>query len=245
MRYQALACDYDGTLADHGQVDASTVAALERLRETGRRVILVTGRQLDDLKQVFPRLEIFDRVVAEDGAVLYRPQTREEKTLGEPPPPEFVAELRRRGVEPLSEGRVIVATREPHAHTVLDLIREMGLECQVTFNKGAVMVLPSGVNKAAGLRGALKELGLSSHNVVAVGDAENDHAFLSICGVAVAVANALPALKKHADLVTEGDHGSGVAELVKLLERDDLAGLELERHVRGGRGATQPLPPRK
>jgi len=230
MRYHALACDYDGTIAHDGKVDATTVAALERLRETGRRVILVTGRRLGDLKQVFPRLEIFDRIVAEDGAVIYRPGTREEKTLGEPPPPEFAAELRRRCVVPLSEGRVIVATWEPHAHTVLDLIREMGLECQVIFNKGAVMVLPSGVNKAVGLREALKELGLSTHNVVAVGDAENDHAFLSVCECAVAVSNALPALKKHADLVTEGDHGKGVTELVKLLERDDLAGLELERH---------------
>ena len=38
------------------------------------------------------------------------------------------------------------------------------------------MVLPSGVNKATGLSAALVELGLSRHNVVAVGDAENDHA---------------------------------------------------------------------
>ena len=46
------------------------------------------------------------------------------------------------------------------------------------FNKGAVMILPSGVNKATGLAAALEELGLSPHNVVGVGDAENDHAFL-------------------------------------------------------------------
>lgn len=230
MRYHALACDYDGTIAHDGKVDDSTVAALERLRETGRKLILVTGRQLDDLKQVFAKLEIFDRVVAEDGALIYRPGTREEKTLGVPPPPEFVERLRRRGVEPLSQGKVIVATWEPHSHAVLDLIREMGLEYQVIFNKGAVMVLPSGINKAAGLLGALKELGLSPHNVVAVGDAENDHAFLSICECAVAVANALPALKKNADMVTEGERGRGVAELARLLEQDDLAGIHLERH---------------
>ena len=214
----------------NGIVDDATIAALERLRATGRRLVLVTGRQLPDLKLAFPRLEIFDRVVAENGALLYRPETREEMTLGAPPPPEFVAELRRRGVDNLSEGKVIVATWEPHDHTVLDLIHEMGLEYQVIFNKGAVMVLPSGVNKAFGLRAALKELGLSSHNVVAVGDAENDHAFISICECAVAVANALPALKKHADLVTEGQQGKGVTELVELLLQNDLTEIDLGRH---------------
>ena len=61
---------------------------------------------------------------------------------------------------------------------MLDTIRDLGLELQVIFNKGAVMVLPAGVNKASGLAAALADLGLSPHNVVGVGDAENDHAFL-------------------------------------------------------------------
>ena len=49
MRYHALACDYDGTIAHHGRVDDETIAALSRLRETGRRLILVTGRELKDV----------------------------------------------------------------------------------------------------------------------------------------------------------------------------------------------------
>ena len=73
-----------------------------------------------------------------------------------------------------------------------ETIRELGLELQVIFNKGAVMVLPAGVNKATGLAAALESLGLSPHNAVGVGDAENDHAFLALCECAVAVANALP-----------------------------------------------------
>ena len=51
--------------------------------------------------------------------------------------------------------------------------------------------------------------------VVAVGDAENDHAFLTCSGCGVAVANALPALKERADLVTQCDHGAG--ELRRLI----------------------------
>src|SRR5207247_234345 len=139
---------------------------------------------------------------------------RTERPLADPPPARFVARLRERGVAPLTVGRSIVATREPNEATVLEVIRELGLELHVIFNKGAVMVLPSGVNKATGLAAALGELCLSAHNVVGVGDAENDHAFLAACECAAAVANALPALKEHADLVTRGRRGAGVAKLV-------------------------------
>ncbi len=139
--------------------------------------------------------------------------------------------LRARGV-PISVGRSIVATWVPHQATVLDVIRKLGLELHLVFNKGSVMVLPPQVNKATGLAAALDELKLSPHNVVGVGDAENDHAFLAACECAVAVANALPALKERADLVTRRDHGAGVAELIDRLLADDLEELSprLRRH---------------
>lgn len=221
MRYLALATDYDGTLAAGGRVSGATIAALERLKDSGRRLILVTGRQLDELLEVFPEVGLFDWVVAENGALLYEPGSKEEKSLGDPPPEEFLDALAERGV-PTSSGRVIVATREPHETDVLEAIKELGLELQVIFNKGAVMVLPHGLNKATGLGAALGAMGLSAHNVVGVGDAENDHAFLRMCECAVAVANALPAVKDAADLVTKGDRSEGVVELVDRLIETDL-----------------------
>lgn len=232
MRYHALATDYDGTAATHGTLDDATVAALARLRATGRKLLLVTGRQMADLQAACPDLGIFDAIVAENGALLYRPASREVRLLAEPPPADFVQALRARGVDPISTGQVIVATLTPHENTVLEVIRALGLELQVSFNKGAVMVLPSGVNKATGLDAALTELGLSRHNVVAIGDAENDHAFLSSCECAVAVANAIDSLKAHADWVTPGAHGAGVTAVVDALLGDDLAALapRLTRH---------------
>jgi len=232
MRYLALASDYDGTLAHDGRVDRATVAALERVRASGRKLLLVTGRVLEELLPLFPEITLFDAAVVEDGAVLYRPATRETKVLAEAPPAKFVQELLRRGVTPLVTGRVIVATDRPHDKDAMEAISKLGLEMQVIFNKRSVMILPSGVNKATGLKAALKELGLSAHEVVGVGDAENDHAFLSRCECAVAVANALPAVKERADLVTQGSHGTGVTELIDRLIADDLAGIDgrLTRH---------------
>ena len=232
MRYYALACDYDGTLASHGRVEEDVVAALKRVRSSGRKLILVTGRELDNIIHLFPQLDLFDNVVVENGALLYHPASREKKALGEAPNSQFIDLLHERGVSPLGVGHVIVATREPHEKIALETIHELGLEYQVIFNKGAVMILPSGLNKATGLKAALTELSLSPHNVVGIGDAENDHAFLSQCECGVAVANALPMLMERADFVTQGENGSGVIELVDKLVDSDLVELEpsLSRH---------------
>jgi HAD superfamily hydrolase (TIGR01484 family) len=213
--------DYDGTLASNGQVGVNTLAALRRARISGRKLLLVTGRELDSLLEVFPEAGLFDRVVAENGALLYRPATREERVLAAAPSEDLVRTLQERGVQPLSVGRSIIATTHPHARTVLEAIREIGPDLHVIFNKGAVMVLPKGTDKGTGLCAALVELRLSPHSVLGIGDAENDHVFLSLCGRSVAVANALPALKACADVVTKEAHGGGVIEVVDKLVLED------------------------
>jgi len=232
MRYHILATDYDGTLATDGQLLGETREALERLRTSARKIVLVTGRQLDDLRRVCPDLSPFEIVVAENGAVLYWPATNEKRVLAEAPPREFVERLHQLGVPDVAVGDVVVATWHPHEVSVLEAIRELGLELQVIFNKGAVMVLPPGVNKASGLSAALSALGFSPHEVVGIGDAENDHAFLSLCECGVAVQNALPMLKERADLVTHADHGAGVVELIERMITNDLVDLTpvLGRH---------------
>ncbi len=232
MRYHVLATDYDGTLAHDGLVDAATVESLRKLLATGRRLVMVTGRELPDLLAIFPEVDLFEWVVAENGGLLYRPSTKVETPLADAPSESFLKALHDRNVGPISVGRVIVATWEPHQAAVLDAIREQGLELQVIFNKGAVMILPAGVNKASGLLAALKLMHISPHNVVGVGDAENDHAFLRLSEMSVAVANALQAVKDTADLITEGDHGHGVCQLMDGLVKNDMADLnaKLQRH---------------
>jgi hydroxymethylpyrimidine pyrophosphatase-like HAD family hydrolase len=222
MHLLVLASDYDGTLAENGRVNESTHIALKRLKESGRKLILISGRELNDLTRVFEQVELFDLLVVENGALLYNPSSKQSRLLCEPPPSAFIDALRVAGVSPLACGKAIVATWHPHEDVVLDTIRRMGLDLQIIFNKGAVMILPAGVNKASGLAAALDQLALSPHNVVGVGDAENELAFLKMCECSVAVANALPAVKEAADLVTKLDHGAGVEELVSLMLSDNL-----------------------
>lgn len=214
MPILALACDYDETLAANGQVEQPTVQALVRLKRSGGKLIVVTGRQLGDLFEVCPEIHLFDSVIAENGAVMYQPSTRRMRPLADKPPERFLSRLREHGVQPLATGRSIVATVQRHYEAVRNTIAEMGLDLEIIFNRDSLMILPNGVNKATGLSLALEELQVPASNVVGVGDAENDAAFLEICGFSVAVANAIPAIKEAADMVTDGNHGAGVVEVI-------------------------------
>jgi hydroxymethylpyrimidine pyrophosphatase-like HAD family hydrolase len=235
MRFRVLATDYDGTVASEGVLAAETVDAIHRLRESGRRAVLVTGRVLDELLDICDELDAFDSVVAENGALLYNPATGRQRLLGPPLPRRLVAALRTHGVTPLSVGRAIASTWEPFEAVVVRTIHEMELDLQVVFNKHSVMVLPASVNKATGLGVALDELGETAESTVAVGDAENDLVMLGMAGCGVAVGNALTSVKERADLVMPSRAGAGVRELIEQILADDLrSALDHAAHRRAG-----------
>lgn len=242
MRYAVLATDYDGTLAKDGAVDASTLAALDRWQNAGRSLILISGRQLNDLLRLCPCIDQCAWVVAENGAVLYEPVAQTEIILAEPPPPELAQQLRDRiaaqglGLDPTSEfgtlvhtenieavgeGRVVVATWLPHLEAVQATLHDLGLTLNILLNKEAVMLLPQGIDKASGLRAALRQMDMAPDRTVGVGDAENDVPFLTLCGFSAAVDNALPEVKQQVQWVSAQSRGAGVAELIdKLLAED-------------------------
>lgn len=229
MHFLALAVDYDGTIAENGNVPEHVCTALASLKASGRKLLLITGRELQALKHHFTQLDLFDLVVVENGALLYDPRTDTEELIADSASTELVERLRDKGVSSLSVGRSVIATWHPFEDAVISSIRELGLELQMTFNKDAIMVLPTGVNKASGLSAALLRLGICELNVVGVGDAENDHAFLAICGCAAAVNNAIDSIKARADICLSQDHGRGVCELIDMLLQKDAALVPVER----------------
>ena len=229
MHFLALAVDYDGTIAENGNVPEHVCTALASLKASGRKLLLITGRELQALKHHFTQLDLFDLVVVENGALLYDPRTDTEELIADSASTELVERMRDKGVSSLSVGRSVIATWHPFEDAVISSIRELGLELQMTFNKDAIMVLPTGVNKASGLSAALLRLGICELNVVGVGDAENDHAFLAICGCAAAVNNAIDSIKARADICLSQDHGRGVCELIDMLLQKDAALVPVER----------------
>jgi hydroxymethylpyrimidine pyrophosphatase-like HAD family hydrolase len=209
--FQAVALDLDGTLAENDQLSESGMAAVKACRAE-RRVILVTGRVFDDLGAAFPGLwREFDAVVTENGAVLHT--AAGARPLASPVDPAIQDALAGRGV-PARAGQVLLALAAADATTAAEVIADLGLDCQVVRNRGAAMILPAGVTKGTGLLVALDELGLSPHNAIAVGDAENDLALLQAAEVGAAVASAVPSLAAHADLRLSSPDGAAVTELL-------------------------------
>src|SRR5262245_6207152 len=130
MTFEALATDYDGTLAHDSVVDDVTVAALNRARTAGLRLIMVTGREVRDLMNVFAQAALFDRIVGENGGVLYDPATQTLDVLGAAPPAPLIEWLTNERV-PFSVGHSILATAKPYEHQVLAAIRDLELEWHV------------------------------------------------------------------------------------------------------------------
>jgi hydroxymethylpyrimidine pyrophosphatase-like HAD family hydrolase len=171
-------------------------------------------------------IRLFDRVVAENGALLYRPAMRETRPLAGRPPKHFLEHLREQKVRPLSTGRSIVATVEEFAPVVRKTIAEMGLDLEMIFNRESLMILPRGVSKATGFTAAIAEMRVPAAAVVGIGDAENDDAFLKLCGVYAAVSNAIPSIRAAADVVTEEDRGAGVVELIHRVMAGDFSSVQ-------------------
>ena len=210
--FRAVAIDYDGTLAD-GQVKPDTLAALAEARARQIRVIVVTGRIMSELQAIFPDAwQHVDAIVAENGAVLASPAG--VRLLAAPVDPSVSARLHARGVAHRS-GQVLVACAAADERPVSEVIRELGLDCRLVRNRGELMILPAGVTKGGGLTEALADMGLSRHNAIGVGDAENDYSLLDACEIGVAVANAVDAIRAHADVVLSSPDGQGVAELLR------------------------------
>jgi len=211
--FHAVAVDYDGTLTTSGRPSADVLAAIAETRAGGQRVVLVTGRILAALRSEFAGVhDHFDAIVGENGAVAVRADR--DRLLAAPVPGEVDAALAVRGVE-FRRGEVLLACDRADERSVLEVVRELGLECHLISNRNELMVLPAGVTKGSGLAEALADLGISPHNTAAIGDAENDHSLLAVAELGVAVGNAVAALKAEADIVLDQPDGPGVASFLR------------------------------
>lgn len=225
MRHRVLACDYDGTLATDGVVSPSVIESLERISQSGIRLILVTGRTREELFSVFNHASLFAAIVVENGAVVIDGSGGEETLLAPRLPQALVEELRRVGVDPLVVGRVLCSTAVSQQPKLLAAIARLGIDRQVVRNRDSAMVLPPGISKRTGLEVALRAIGELPGATVAVGDGENDVAVFALAGVSVAVANAVDLLKARADVVLTRPNGKGVADLADALVAGDLGAL--------------------
>lgn len=213
MHLTVLACDLDGTLAEDDHVASKTWAMLRRAKAAGLAIILVTGRTLVSFSAEGPFAELCEAIVAEDGAAIYFPRRDVVAVPFGRLAPRVLQHLDDLRI-PYERGVAIAATHVPHDKAILEALREKGGGATVEYNRGSVMVIPSGATKGTGLLFALQELGYSPRNVVACGDAENDRSLFEMVELAVAVANAQPDIRELADSVLAQPNGAGVQALI-------------------------------
>ena len=213
MHLKILALALDGTLAENDQVAPATWQVLRKAKKKGFRFILVTGRRLEELAKIGPFETYFEAIVAENGAVIHFVASDTVIMPFGSVAADIIQELGTLNI-PLTRGMAIAATWKPNDQQILAVLAKKGFSVTLEYNREAVMLLPPGATKGTGLLAALQELGYSYHNVLAIGDAENDRSLFSTAEYAVAVANADPEIKKTTDLTLTLPNGAGIQEFL-------------------------------
>lgn len=207
---RALATDFDRTLTDESlRVSRRALAALRAARRAGLSTLVVSGRDPDFLAREVG--DAADLIVAENGCFVMKP--------GEDPVPVCPVAHDLRGAFakaafPIEHQRLLASADVEHEPALARMLHAAGIEADLVRNKDRVMVLPRGVDKAAGLQRALALLDVEPAFCAAAGDAENDLVMLQSVGYGIAVANAVEDLRAIATHVTRRPGGEGLADWI-------------------------------
>jgi len=223
MKYDLLAIDIDGTLTnEHHLLDLDGVKAVRKAENAGIRVVLASGRTVQDMRALSQFIGTTGFVVAENGAVIYDRLTDTLEVEGsiENAHRAFKAIKRRFPQVELYTtlpGRLteVVIKENIDPELLRPIVKPFGIKAVATGF--AIHLMQDGVNKAKGLHRGCDKFGFELKKVVAIGDGANDVEMLAECGLGIAVANAVPELKAVADYVTSKPYGEGVVEVVEKL----------------------------
>lgn len=210
-----IALDIDGTLYDGVEVAPEAVDAIRQAKADGHRLIIVSGRRWEQVRSVVPEVDLFERVIGEEGGVMVDVAADTLTLLRDPVEPELVRGLEAAGVPFLDVGHVVIGTPAEWVDVVTQVRDRLGSSLTLVHNKSSVALAPPDCNKGTGLRAAMADLGIEDMPILAVGDAENDLAMFRIATIAVGVANADAAVLASGVPITEARAGRGVAEALR------------------------------
>lgn len=213
---EAIVTDFDRTITDRpGRVN---LELLDKLSHITSNLILATGRSIGYVKKLAHRFKGWRCIIAEEGAVIYFPETKKTITFSSV----YMRQARKRLREvdfSVKRGRVIVVVKTPRARSVRRLMGERLMQhLDELENADEREFVPKDVNKAKSLLLALQLLNINPEKILIVGDGENDADLFRLPGFKVAVANAHSCVKRLADFVTEKPSTQGVKQVAELLQ---------------------------
>lgn len=131
------------------------------------------------------------------------------------------------GPEALEEnetvGKILFICRPEATLSVRDALRQrFGALHVSTSSDILVEVNAAGISKATAVDDVCSQLGIDPASTAAIGDAANDLPMLDAAGIAIAMGNAVPAVKEKADFVCGTNDEDGVAEACTRLWKSEL-----------------------
>ena len=215
---KALALDIDGTITNKNRIGCiSAIDTIYKVENIGIPVIIATGNVLCFTNALSTFLGTSGGVVAENGGVIELNNSRNVlgnfeicldayNHLKSELPVEKVKNSHLR----ISE---IAITRKFPVQTIKEILE--GFDVRVYDSKFAIHITDPSINKGSSVLKIADSIGVKSHEILGIGDSENDIEFLQAVGTKVAVLNADIELKEIADYVTHHPHGDGVTEAVE------------------------------
>jgi hydroxymethylpyrimidine pyrophosphatase-like HAD family hydrolase len=213
--HNILIFDYDGTLT-YESLEVPRVAkdALWRMKKLNLATLgIISGRDLPFLQRVDKTLSnVFSFLIAENGAISYFSDLKKKEVLGKDWSEKAKRIFANSGI-PMHFAEIMFATGIENSPQVSEFLSKSKLEAKLVPNRDSLMVLPPDVDKGTGVAATIQHFGTTRKLfLTCFGDGENDLALFAPADLGVAVANAVDALKKIADVVTEKPGGYGVAE---------------------------------
>lgn len=224
---RAVATDVDGTLTDRRRrINTTAVEAIRTLVDAGITVMLASGNTVCFMDSISKMIGTDGTIIGENGGVYRRGFSGPLQVVGDRQVCLEAFEIlrdyfARKGVELeqySAEYRFadVAFARNIDPAEAQAVIQVQGLDVRVLDTGFAIHLQPPGVSKGAAMRELAVEMGIPTSEILAIGDSENDIEMIEAAGVGVAVANATPATRMAADVVTSRPHGDGFVEAVKM-----------------------------
>ncbi len=221
MDIKGFAVDVDGTITEDGGVISLDAAyALRWLEKMNYRVILVSGRSAWEAYALSVYLGTTKVVVGENGGVIAT-SPLDMTLLADISYSLMAYDYLSKKISNVKKKLVfprfteIVLERTFNIDEGRRILDESGIPVTINDSKYGYHLTHKSVNKAVGLKLAVKHLGIDTSKIVAVGDSEIDIPMFKICGYSVALGNSPDSLKDEASFSVNLSMGDGLVEAIQ------------------------------
>ena len=243
MKYKAIMLDLDDTTVVHGKDSLPTLRVTEAIAKAQEKihVCIATARTLTDAKPVLSHLALSGPCVITNGTQIYDPIKKEiiyEVTLPQDILPKIFDLCRRYKLIPLvhdgtkdvryqqnkvSSKALSVYIPEVEMGNIDFLVKVFSIDARIHVQKlvawdkhyMSLDITSSEASKLHGILEVSRILGITTEEIIGVGDGYNDFPLLMACGLKIAMGNAVPELKEIADFIAPTVHEDGVATVIE------------------------------